>query len=363
MPPIEVSPDVLASLAANAVVAISVSGGKDSDAAAIATHRYLESIGYKGPRILVHAELGMVEWKDSLPACQRLANFLGYPLHVVRRIGGGLMERWESRWVSSVRRYENLECVTLIPPWSTPSMRFCTSEQKTHPIAGLLKRLFPGQVILNVTGVRCEESFRRSLTPVSSVNGMLDGKRKIRAFTWNPVRKWTVKDVWDLHQAEGFAGHEAYRVYGTSRVSCVMCIMGSKDDLRKAASCADNHEVYRRMVGLEVASAFSFQSGSWLGDAAPHLLDGSAQEALATAKRTALARVEAERLIPPQLRFEKGWPLRQPTMEECEVLAGVRRTVSGLNGLSARYLDADGIFNRYAELMQVKASKLGAVKN
>jgi hypothetical protein len=38
-----------------------------------------------------------------------------------------MVERWESRWESSVRRYAALETVTLVLPWSTPSMRFCTS--------------------------------------------------------------------------------------------------------------------------------------------------------------------------------------------------------------------------------------------
>lgn len=58
-------------LAANAVVAVGVSGGKDGTAAALQVNQHLNRIGHTGPRVLVHADLGRVEWKDSLPSGQR----------------------------------------------------------------------------------------------------------------------------------------------------------------------------------------------------------------------------------------------------------------------------------------------------
>ncbi|MHB8317452.1 MAG: hypothetical protein ACYDCW_17210, partial [Acidithiobacillus ferrivorans] len=71
--PVAVTSEVSELLEQNAVVAIGVSGGKDSDACAIAVSRYLDQIGHRGPRVLVHADLGRVEWADSLPSCERLA--------------------------------------------------------------------------------------------------------------------------------------------------------------------------------------------------------------------------------------------------------------------------------------------------
>jgi hypothetical protein len=45
-------------LRANCVVAIGVSGGKDSVACALAVERHLDNIGHTGTRLLVHSHLG-----------------------------------------------------------------------------------------------------------------------------------------------------------------------------------------------------------------------------------------------------------------------------------------------------------------
>src|SRR5581483_2926625 len=99
---------------------------------------------HRGPRVLIHSDLGRVEWGDSLPQCERLAAHLGLELIVVRRQAGGLMERWQTRWANNVARCAALECVKLILPWSTASMRFCTSELKTAIICRELVQRFPG---------------------------------------------------------------------------------------------------------------------------------------------------------------------------------------------------------------------------
>lgn len=175
--PIATDPQVQALLArAETAVAIGVSGGKDSQAAALATVAHLDSIGHAGACVLIHRFLGLVEWEESLPVCEDLARHLGLELLVVRRRAGGLMERWEARWASSVRRYAALETVTLVLPWSTPSMRFCTSELKTQVIGPALRRRFPGRPIVNVTGVRREESAARAKLPVADLD--LRGSRK-----------------------------------------------------------------------------------------------------------------------------------------------------------------------------------------
>lgn len=74
------NPTVERALANNAVVAVGVSGGKDSAATAFAVTDYLNARGHDGPRVLIHADLGRVEWKQSLPACERLADRLDLEL-------------------------------------------------------------------------------------------------------------------------------------------------------------------------------------------------------------------------------------------------------------------------------------------
>ena len=98
-PPREVlvTPEITSALDGGAAVAIGVSGGKDSAATALATIDYLEHVGHRGPRVLIHSDLGRVEWRQSLPACERLAVRLGLELMVVRRETGDLVDRWRLR--------------------------------------------------------------------------------------------------------------------------------------------------------------------------------------------------------------------------------------------------------------------------
>jgi 3'-phosphoadenosine 5'-phosphosulfate sulfotransferase (PAPS reductase)/FAD synthetase len=360
--------DLAAALAANAPVAIGVSGGKDSCAAALATIEYLDTIGHTGPRILVHADLGderpelSVEWTDSLPTCQRLADRLGVELIVVRRAAGGMMKRWQGRWSNNRRRYANLECVKVILPWSTPSMRFCTSELKSAPIAAALVKRFPGQTIISAAGIRRAESRQRSGAKTAQRNKRLEHKGSCTTgLDWNPIAEWTDRDVYAFCAARGFDLHEGYTVYGMSRISCRYCIMAQRSDLVASTTCEDNVPVFRTMVALEIASTFAFQGSSWLADIAPQLLDEETAAAIAAAKQRARAREQIEARIPKHLLYTEGWPTVMPTADEADLLAKVRLAVAALLGLEVKYTDAASIIARYAELMAMNAAKAEAL--
>lgn len=337
------TPDIDALIANGAPVAIGVSGGKDSQAAALATTVYLDAIGHAGPRLLIHSDLGSVEWNASLPVCRRLAVHLGLELVVVRRGAGDLMQRWERRWELCRERYEALSTVTLVLPWSTPAMRFCTSEMKVHLIAAELRRRFKGQAVINVTGVRRAESVARAKGAIASRNG--DG------WTWRPISNWSEAEVFAYVAACGLEIHEAYRKFGMSRVSCRFCIMSSEADLVAAAAIEESHDLYRRMVALEIASTFAFQGSRWLGDVAPLLLTDDQRAALAVAKLRSVQRVAAEKQITKDMLYVSGWPTRMLTDDEAQLLAGVRRAVGNLVGLKPACLDVPSIHRRYAELM------------
>lgn len=353
-PAIVITPNIADLLSQHAPVAIGVSGGKDSQAAAMATFEHLDRIGHAGPRLLIHADLGVVEWKDSLPVCEQLASMLGTELVVVRRKQGGLLERWESRWRSNVTRYEDLSTVTLVPCWSTPSMRFCTSELKTTKVHAELMRGFKGRPIISVVGVRREESRRRARAAVADQNP------RNGIWTWRPILDWREEEVFDFIDARGVEPHPAYRQFGMTRVSCRFCIMSSLADLRAAACQPETHDLYRQMVDLECRSTFAFQGARWLGDIAPHLLDRDALAALVAAKELARQRIEAERRITPPMLYVKGWPTRMLSDAEADRLADARATVSGLLGLNARYLDRAAIHGRYAELLAARTNNAQA---
>jgi 3'-phosphoadenosine 5'-phosphosulfate sulfotransferase (PAPS reductase)/FAD synthetase len=344
-------------LHANAVIAIGVSGGKDSDATAILTTQHLDRIGHRGERLLIHADLGEIEHADSLPQCQRLAAFLGLPLVVVRRRQGGMIERWEQRWRDNLQRYVSLQCVTLITPWSSASLRFCTSELKVAPITAELGKRFKGRPIVNVIGIRREESPTRALKPVSQVNKKLTKTDGTTGIDWHPILHLLVEDVFAVHHQFGFAAHEAYSVNGNSRVSCSVCVLSSLHDLQASLRDKRNHVAYRRVVALEFASGFSFQPSRWLADVRPDLLTAEQQTQLPHIKTQHADRRRIESQIPREMLFVQGWPTFIPSIDQCKVLARVRRQVGKLLGLSLNYLTASQVQARYRELFLAREKR------
>jgi 3'-phosphoadenosine 5'-phosphosulfate sulfotransferase (PAPS reductase)/FAD synthetase len=353
---VAITPDVSRMLAANCAVAIGVSGGKDSQACAIRTAKYLNEIGHAGPRVLIHADLGVIEWEDSLPSCERLAAYLGMELIVVRRKAGDMLTRWRQRWENNLVRYRNLSCVRLILPWSTPSMRFCTSELKVAPITSALKKRFPKSEIVNVSGIRRQESAARGRMPVAVVEPKLQ-RSNFAGVTWNPIIEWTLEQVFSEVRHASLRLHEAYTRYGSSRVSCAFCIMSSGRDLEAATICAKNQNVYRALVALEADSTFAFQGSRWLADLAPHLLEGKERRRIERAQTVAMRRQAIEAEIPDHLLYSKGWPTSMPTATESELIASVRRRVSELLNLNAKYLTGETVRDRYAALMEEKRIK------
>lgn len=355
MPSANISPEVTAFLAQNPVCAVGISGGKDSHACLLAVHKHLEAIGFTGPRIAVHADLGRVEWEQSLPKCQELADSLGWELMVVRRNAGDLMDRWLSRWDSNVGRYEDLSCAQIIMPWSTPAMRFCI-ELKAQIIRSNLKKRFPGQSIVNVTGVRRQESSSRAKMPLWKHDPQLSTKVS-EGYTWNAIIEWTTDEVFEECGKHSVPLHEAYVRYNMTRVSCSFCIMASHADLVASATCETNQAAYREMVGLEIASGFSFQSNRWLGDVAPHLLADADIARLDAAKRMAKVRSALESQIPPSLRFESQYPVAMPTLADAQLLAEIRIGVSEAQGFRKTYTTGHEVLERYEELIVKRDSR------
>lgn len=289
-----------------------------------------------------------------MPVCERLARHLGIELIVVRRAAGDMMDRWESRWASSVRRYANLETVTLVLPWSTPSMRFCTSELKTHIIRAELRRRFKGQAYINVTGVRRQESAARARQPIASP------EPDNNSWNWRPIADWSVEQVFAFITECGLDPHRAYGEFGLSRVSCRFCMMANLADLTAASAQEEAHPIYRRQVDLEIASTFAFQGSRWLGDVAPHVLTVAQRAGLAEAKNKAAQRIALESRITKPMLYVKGWPTRMLTNDEADLLAAVRRGVSHLVGIDAAHLERHSIHARYAELMAANEARKAA---
>jgi tRNA(Ile)-lysidine synthase TilS/MesJ len=102
-------------LDAGAPLAVGVSGGKDSQAVSWALSQFLRD--YEGPKILVHSDLGTVEWLDSLPACRRIAERIGWP-HCVPTAE-------ESRKLAEMRR-----SICAFYGWDSPYLDVDTVQQR-----------------------------------------------------------------------------------------------------------------------------------------------------------------------------------------------------------------------------------------
>jgi len=112
---VAITPEIERALAGHAPAAIGVSGGKDSSAIAIRTFEYLDDCDHRGPRLLVHCDLGEVEWAESLPTCERLAASLGTELLVLRRGAGGSAGKPTSNGTPGSNAFASL-CPGVRPP-------------------------------------------------------------------------------------------------------------------------------------------------------------------------------------------------------------------------------------------------------
>ena len=336
------------------IIAFSVSGGKDSAAATVATNAYLDLLGHpRSRRVLIHADLGSIEWRTTPDQLASLAEAAGLELIIARRRAGGLVERWEQRFANGKSRYANLETYNLIGPWSSSALRFCTSEMKAQVIGPELRRRYQGQTIVSVVGLRRAESLARANAPIAAVDtrfarpGNAAGTRML---TWHPIIEWTDSQVYDFHVERAIPLHEAYVLWNATRMGCTYCVLASLRNLEASARAPANHGVYCDLVNIEIDSTFSFQNARWLGDVASDLLGTAQRRALVEAKKAAIVRREQEALLPPDLRFQRGWPPRVPTMVEAVRIVAVRDQILAQHALVNHFPNARSVIDRFAEL-------------
>jgi 3'-phosphoadenosine 5'-phosphosulfate sulfotransferase (PAPS reductase)/FAD synthetase len=312
-----------------------------------------------------------VVWSDAQEQCRRLATRLGVDLVIVGRKAGGLMDRWAQRWENNVARYCDLSCVKLILPWSTPSMRFCTSELKTKIIQRWIRATYQ-QPVICALGIRRDEGRSsksgRGAAPISRVHEVtIKNGKPARpnlpsgSVDWNPIVEVKTERVFQILRASSEPQPSAY-LYGASRYSCAFCIMSTAADLFAGTRDPRNLDLYREQCELEIVSTFSFQSGLWLSDIAADLLTTDQRARLPFAKRKAEQRATIEREIPNHLLYTKGWPTVMPTVAEAELIARVRNEVSRIMEFDVRYTTAFQVWGRYDELMKLNDSKRKARK-
>ena len=259
--------DILRALRQGATLVVSISGGKDSQALLNALVRDKKRYQWTGTIVAVHATLGRAEWRQTLPHCRHICAQAGIPLVVVRRRDGrDLVDQWKQRMHDLAG--------TGKPFWSSSKARYCTSALKREPLNKFL-RTFTGSVI-SAEGIRAAESRTRAKKTIAEVRQQITTKAR-KAYTWRPLLHWSTEDVWNacgtttadlerrqaLYKAgqveaafDGWPAHVAY-VIGNQRVSCALCVLASKNDLKNGA--VHHPDLYIELVSMETESGVSFR--------------------------------------------------------------------------------------------------------
>lgn len=257
----------------------SISGGKDGQAMV----KSLINLSYSIEGLL-HADLGRIEWRESMGMCERLQQEFNIPLYVIRRSDNrDLLDHWEDRLQKLAGSNK--------PFWSSAKSRYCTSDLKRDPINKFLRNC-GHDFIISCEGVRAEESIARAkkcpfeirwnitssyytgMSIEEAIQNYQPGKRL--ALTWYPIFNYYSSDVWAtynmsadrLQEARGIYNdhsiipdwwpfHPAY-VYGNDRVSCVFCILGSLNDLNVGAK--HRPELLAEMIEMEKRGGATFKN-------------------------------------------------------------------------------------------------------
>lgn len=238
----EIPPQILAMIEAGALFVLNDSGGKDSQAMRIARGVVPDS-----QKIVVHATLGEAEWPGALEHAESGARRDGFPFVVAKSVKT-FFEMVEHRY--AVRPGPNSSC------WPSASNRQCTSDLKRGPIEREIRRVLKERNLLSVVtcmGIRSEESpARAKLVPLKrSDRNSVAGREWLE---WLPIHAMKRAEVFASIAEAGEMSHYAYGL-GNQRLSCMFCIMGSKNDLRNAA--IHNPELYRKYVEIENRTGYT----------------------------------------------------------------------------------------------------------
>lgn len=205
-----------------AIFFVNHSGGKDSQAMFHFIHQHVPAEQI----VVVHAILPEVEWD-------------GVEVHVHNTTLGLPVLTCKSRRTL-------LQMIEERGMFPSPSNRQCTSDLKRGPIEKTIRHT-GHKLIVNCMGMRAQESTSRSKLQTFKLSER-NSKAGREWYEWLPIHDWLIQDVFAAIRKVGQKPHWAYEA-GMSRLSCVFCIMASKEDLITAAKL--NPRLYKIYVELE----------------------------------------------------------------------------------------------------------------
>jgi 3'-phosphoadenosine 5'-phosphosulfate sulfotransferase (PAPS reductase)/FAD synthetase len=250
------------------LVLVNSSAGKDSQAMLTYLVELAAAQQVSTDRFLVvYANLGRVVWKGTKELAAEHAAAYGLRFAVVGRA--------EDLLDQVVTRHETLRAKgdTTTPAWPSSTARYCTSDQKTSQVAKLMTaevtawRARTGETrpmrILNCLGLRAQESAARAKKVPLHRDSASNGKREVTR--WLPIFTWTARkhpwgterdDVWTTIKRSGLRWHAAYD-QGMPRLSCVLCVLGGRQELVLAARL--NPELAQDYLAVEQRIGHTFR--------------------------------------------------------------------------------------------------------
>lgn len=257
-------PGTVPDLASYDVIAVSSSAGKDSQAALDYVVRLADAAGVRDRVVVIHADLGRVEWGGTGALAREQAEAYGVPFVLTSRIGG--IARVSGAVYEKGETFGDLlDYIERRGAWPSSAARYCTSEFKRGPILRVFTQLArewrlavprsrPCR-ILDVQGLRAEES------PARAKKAQLVERKRTRTQavdTWLPIHRWTTAQVWERIARSGVRHHPAYDL-GMGRLSCAFCIFAPKAALMIAGR--HNRALLDEYVRIERATGHTFRQG------------------------------------------------------------------------------------------------------
>lgn len=235
LPVLDIPKPVADLVAGGALFVISHSGGKDSQA----MYAMLRESIPAEQILVIHAHLPGACWPGTAEHAQR---YLCHP------------------YIEVAAKKTFTEMVLARGHFPSPQYRQCTSDLKRGPIEKAIRRDLTdhpehGGQVVNCMGLRGEESRqRRGLTPFKA------NARNSRAgrlwFDWLPIHGLSEAQVFAIIAAAGEQPHWVYGA-GMKRCSCIICIMGSREDREVAQRLSpetfDTYRALERTIGRTMA--------------------------------------------------------------------------------------------------------------
>jgi 3'-phosphoadenosine 5'-phosphosulfate sulfotransferase (PAPS reductase)/FAD synthetase len=227
-------------------ILVNSSAGKDSQAMLDYVVGLADEAGVRDRIVVVHADLGRVEWEGVRELAEEQAAHYGLRFEVVKREQGDLLEAIEKRGM-----------------WPSSTTRYCTSDHKRDQVKKVMTTLVREKWsaeakrpirILTCMGLRAQESPARSKRQPFTADSYSNGRREVDE--WLPIHDWTIDQVWERVKASGVRHHWAYD-RGMPRLSCCFCVFAPKPALMLAATL--NRPLFDEYLALEKRMGHTFR--------------------------------------------------------------------------------------------------------